>query len=239
MLVQKYIVFHPVLGEIVQFDLWLTDHSTVLKPPPSSARFYIWFARIPSSFPANADLTKNLVLGVLLIEHNSMWFNKLIHIAQPEIRFSCRSVLELMLPLVYNLWKDTRVHRYHGLKNISPLETTTHHCISFFVQIAQTQALTHWLPTAGRLIGALFDSVQGTGSQLLLFSLRKILGGDLIIAPTSDFYCCYQGSARTLEAKEGLDWLDWSHHFGTQGRLTNLSKLNHTHGEHLELGQNN
>lgn len=126
---------------------WLTDHSAdhsaVLKPPPSSARFYKWFARIPSSFPANADLTKNLVLRVLMIEHNSMWFNKLIQIAQPEIRFSCRSILELMLPLVYDLWKDTRVHRYHGLKNISPLETTpAYHCIPFFVQIAQTQALT-------------------------------------------------------------------------------------------------
>ena len=154
-----------------------------------------------------------------MIEHNSMWFNKLIHIAQPEIRFSCRSILELMLPLVYDLWKESRVHRYHGLKNISLLETTTAYRFLF-----RLLRLKHWLPTAGRLIGALFDSVQGTGSQLLLFSLRKILGGDLIIAPTSDFYCCYQGSARTLEAKEGLDWLDWSHHFGTQGRLINLSK---------------
>ncbi|OLQ10741.1 hypothetical protein AK812_SmicGene5514 [Symbiodinium microadriaticum] len=47
-----------------------------------------------------------------------------------------------------------------------------------------------------QLLGALFDSAAGTGGQLLLFSLQKILGGQLVIDGYSETFCCtYRGSS--------------------------------------------
>jgi hypothetical protein len=64
----------------------------------------------------------------------------------------------------------------------------------------------------------LFDSVQGTGSQLLLFSLKKILEGDLVLmAPEGGFACTYKGargSARTKSDPQGR-WIREEHFSAT------------------------